>query len=136
MQRSGGEEISHLSNRTKQNDPKQTDLHISAPTNLQYESLWQEILTSIKQYGKTEIKSIIKKYTYCFFTIWNLKSAITYKWGLAVLSLALLYFAISKLILSFSYSFHIPRITLSSVYFCMIVPCFPFVLIDQNRKQL
>ena len=136
MQRSGGEEISHLSNRTKQNDPKQTYLHISAPTNLQYESLWQEILTSIKQYGKTEIKSIIKKYTYCFFTIWNLKSAITYKWGLAVLSLALLYFAISKLILSFSYSFHIPRITLSSVYFCMIVPCFPFVLIDQNTKQL
>ena len=63
VQWSGGDEISHLSNRTKQNDPKQTYLHISAPTNLQYHSLWQEILTSIKQYGKKEIKSIIKKYT-------------------------------------------------------------------------
>ena len=44
----------------KQNDPRQTYLHISAPTNLQFESLWQEILTSMKHYGKTEIKNIMK----------------------------------------------------------------------------
>ena len=44
----------------KQNDPRQTSLHISAPTNLQKESLWQEILTCKKQYGKTEIKSVMK----------------------------------------------------------------------------
>ena len=42
----------------KQNDPRPT--YISPPTNLQYESLWQEIVMSIKQYRKTEIKNIIK----------------------------------------------------------------------------
>ena len=51
---------------TKQNDPRQTYLHISAPTNLLYESLWQEIITSIKQYGKTEIKHKMKN-TYAAF---------------------------------------------------------------------
>ena len=44
----------------KYNDPRQTYLHISAPANLQKESPWQEIITSIKQHGKTEIKNIIK----------------------------------------------------------------------------
>ena len=44
----------------KQNDPRQTYLHISAGTNLQYEFLWQKIITPIKQYRKTEIKNIMK----------------------------------------------------------------------------
>ena len=51
---------------TKQNDPRRTYLHISAPTNLQHDSLWQEIITSIKQYRKTEIKDIMKT-TYAAF---------------------------------------------------------------------
>ena len=33
--RAGVEKIRHLSNRNKKNDPGQTYLHISAPTNLQ-----------------------------------------------------------------------------------------------------
>ena len=37
-----------------------TYLHTSAPKNLQYESPLHEITTSIKQYGKTEIKNIMK----------------------------------------------------------------------------
>ena len=39
---------------------KQTCKNISAPTNFKYGSLWQEIVTSIKQYGKTEIKNTMK----------------------------------------------------------------------------
>ena len=59
MQWIGGEKTSYLT-RMKQNDPRQTYLHISAGTNLQYEFLWQKIITPIKQYRKTEIKNIMK----------------------------------------------------------------------------
>ena len=44
----------------KQNDPRQNYLHISTPTNLQYKSLWQDIVACIKQYGKMEIKNTVK----------------------------------------------------------------------------
>ena len=74
MQWARGEKISHLFNITKQNDPRQTYLHISAATNLQYESLWQEIIMSIKQYGKMEIKNIMKNTYAAFFTIWNTRN--------------------------------------------------------------
>ena len=61
VQWAGGEKISHLSNRKeKKNDPRQTYLHISAPGNLQYGSLGQEIITSIKKCGKTGTKNIMK----------------------------------------------------------------------------
>ena len=65
---SGQEEKKQVIYQTgmKQNYPRQTYLHISAPTNLQYDSLWQIIRTSIKQYGKTEIKNIMKN-TYAAF---------------------------------------------------------------------
>ena len=52
---------------TKQNDPRQAYLYISAPTNLQKDSLWQEILTFIKQYEKTEIRNIMKIYMLLFY---------------------------------------------------------------------
>ena len=103
----------------KQNDPRQTDLHISAPINLQYASLLQEIITSIKQYGKTEIKNIIKN-TYVAFL-----SVITYKCGQVVLSRTSVYFVTEKL--SFSYSFHVPCIILSNVYFYIVRSMFPFL---------
>ena len=135
MQWTRGEKISHLFNITKQNDPRQTYLHISAATNLQYESLWQEIIMSIKQYGKMEIKNIMKNTYVAFFTIWNLKRVITYKCGRVVVSHTSLYFAISKLILLFSYSFHVPCIILSNI-FALYVPCFTFFLIDHNRQQV
>ena len=62
-------------------------MHISAPTNLQKESLSQEIITFIKQYGKTGIKNIMKNTYATFFTIWNLKSEISYKFGRVVVCL-------------------------------------------------
>ena len=104
----------------KQNDPRQTYLDISAPTNLQYASLWQEIITATKQYGKMEIKNIMKN-TYAAL------SAITYKCGRVLLSGTVVYFVTNKLILLFSYSFHVPCITLSNAYFYIVCSIFPFL---------
>ena len=56
----------------KQNFPKQTHLHISAPNNLQYEprGLITGKITSIKQYGKNgNKKEYNEKCLCCFFTI-------------------------------------------------------------------
>ena len=75
-----------------------------------------------------------EKYICCFFTIWNLKSAITYKCGRVVLSRTSVYFAISKLILLFSYSFHDHALYFLTFIFTLYVPC--FFLIDHNRKQV
>ena len=68
-----------------------------------------------------------EKYICCFFTIWNLKSTLTYKCGRVVLFFTSVYFAISKLILSFSYSYHVPCIILSNVYFYIVHSKFPFL---------
>ena len=73
-----------------------------------------------------------EKYICCFFMIWNLKRAITYKCWRAVLSHTSVYFAISKPILLFSYSFHIPSIILFIVYFYIACSMFPFLF---NRSQ-
>ena len=115
-----GEKISHLLTGTKQNDPRQEHLHINAPTNLQYASLWQEIITSIKQYGKTKIKNIMKNTCAAFLS--------------AILSRTSVYFVISKLILLFTYSFHVPCIILSNVYFYIVRSMFPF-LFNQSRSK-
>ena len=61
-----------------------------------------------------------------YATIWNHNSAITHKCGRVVLFLTSLYFAISKLILLFSYSFHVPCIILSNVYLCIVCSIFLF----------
>ena len=74
-----------------------------------------------------EIKNIMKN-TYAAFL-----SAITYKCGRVVLSRTSAHFAISKLILLFSYSFHVPCIILSNVYFYIIRSMFLFPF---NRSQL
>ena len=92
-----------------------------------------------KRIWKNGHKEYNEKCICCFSTVWNLRSAITYKCGRVVLFLTSVYFAISKLIQLFSYSFHVPRITLSSVYyyfFTLCVPCFLFFLIDHNQKQV
>ena len=70
------------------------------------------------------------------FTISNFKGAITYKCGRVVLFRTSVYFAISKLILLFSYSFHVPCIILSNVYFYIVLSMFLFFLIDHNQKQV
>ena len=58
----------------KQDDPRQTNLHNSAHANLQYESLWQEIIAFLKQYRKTEIKNIMK-ITYATFLRYEILKA-------------------------------------------------------------
>ena len=110
----------------KQNVPRQTYLHISAPTNLQSASLWQEILTSIKQHGKTEIKNIIKNTCATLLRYEILKAQWREMW-------TSVYFAISKFILLFSYSFHVPCVIPSNVYFYNVCSMFPFLF---NRSQL
>ena len=60
-----------------------------------------------------------------------------YKCGRVMLSRTSVYFAISKLTLLFSYSFYVPCIILSNVYFDIVRAIFPFfILIDHNRKQV
>ena len=80
-----------------------------------------------KTIQENENKEYNEKYICCFFTTWNLKSAITYKCGQVVLFLTSVYFAISKLILLFSYSFHVPCIVLSNVYFHIVCSMFFFL---------
>ena len=82
---------------------------------------------SIKQYGKMEIKNIMRN-AYAAFL-----SAIAYKYGRVVLSHTSIYFVISKPILLFSYSLHVPCIILSNVYFYIVYCMFPFLF---NRSQL
>ena len=77
-------------------------------------------------------KEYNEKYICCFFTVWYLKRAITSNCGRAVLSHSSVYFAISNFILLFSYSFHMPCIILSNVYFYIARPMFPFLF---NRSQ-
>ena len=58
----------------------------------------------------------------CWFFI-----ATTYKCGRVVLFRTSVYFAMSKLILLFSYSFHVPCIILCNVYFYIVRSMFPFL---------
>ena len=53
-----------------------------------------------------------------------------------MLFLTSVYLAIRKLILLFSYSFHINCIILFNIYFSLHLPCFSFFLIDHNQKQV
>ena len=90
--------------------------HYDGDNNL-YKTIWKN--------GNEEYN---EKHIFCFFTIWNLISAITYKCGRVVLFLISVYFQISKAILIFSYSFHAPCIILPNDFFCYIVrSMFPFL---------
>ena len=80
-----------------------------------------------KTIWKNKDKEYNEKYICCFFTIWNLKTPITYKCGRVVLFLTSVYFAISKLILLFSYSFHVLCVTHSNVYFYIVRSMFHFL---------
>ena len=70
-----------------------------------------------KTIWKNGNKEYNAKYICYIFMILNLKSARTYKCARVVLFLTSVYFAISKLIPLFLYSFHVPCIILSNVYF-------------------
>ena len=67
------------------------------------------------------------KNTYAIFL-----SAIAYKYGRVMLSRTSVSFVISKLIMLFSHSFHVPSIILSNVYFYIVCSMFPFLF---NRSQ-
>ena len=81
-----------------------------------------------KTIRKNGSKEYNERYICCFFTMWNLLSAIMYKCGRVVLFLTSVYFAIIKLILLFSYSFHVPCIIHSNVYFYIVRSMFPFLV--------
>ena len=133
MQWARGEKISHLSNRNETKKWSKTNLFASLCS---YKSSIRVTVTGNNNVYKKILKNGNKEYNEkcicCFFTIWNLKSAITYKCGRIVLSRTSVYFAISKLILLFSYSFHVPYIIPSNVYFYIVRSMFPFLF---NRSQ-
>ena len=70
-----------------------------------------------------------------FLTIRNRKSVITHKCARLVLSLTSVYFAFSKVTLSFSYSFHVPCTILFKVYFYTVRSMFPF-LFNQSQSEV
>ena len=80
-----------------------------------------------KTIWKNGNKEYNEKYLWCFFTKWNLKSAISYKCGRVVLFLTQVYFSITKLILLFSYCSHVPCIIISKVYYYIVLSMFPFL---------
>ena len=80
-----------------------------------------------KTIWKNGNKEYNEKYLWCFFTKWNLKSAISYKCGRVVLFLTQVYFSITKLILLFSYCSHVPCMIISKEYYYIVLSMFPFV---------
>ena len=118
--------ISHLSNR-KETKWSKTNLFAYFCS---HKSLKGVTMTGNNNLHKTIWKNwnekYNEKYICCFFTIWNLKTTITYKCRRVVPFLTSVYFAISKLILLFLYSFHVPCIILSNVYFYIVRSMFPF----------
>ena len=80
-----------------------------------------------KTIWKNGNKEYNEKYICCFFTIWNLKSAIKFKCGRVVLFLTSAYFDINKLILVFSCSFHVPCIIRCNIYFYIARSMFAFL---------
>ena len=81
-------------------------------------------------------KKEYEKYICCFFTIRNLKSAITYKCGRVVPFLISVYFAMSKPYCYFNILFMHHALYFPTFIFTLYVPCFSFFLIDRNQKQV
>ena len=121
------EKISHLSSR---NETKWSKTNFFAYI-CSWKSLKGVTMTEnnnvYKTMRKNRNKQYNEKYICCFFTIWDLKSAITYKCGQVVLFRTWVYFAISKLILLPSCSFHAPCIILSNFYFYIVRSMSPFL---------
>ena len=108
-------------------------ISISLLLQISSESLWHEIIASTSQYGKTKIKNIMKN-TWCFFTIWNLKSAVTCKYGCYSLDQFMLPSANSYCYSHILFMYH--ALYFPTFIFTMCVTCFPFFFIDHNQKQV
>ena len=105
--------------RTKQNNPKQIYLDISAHENLKYKSrgLMTENKSSLKQFEKMGKKEYSEKYICFFFTIWN------------AINQFILPSPNTTVILIF---FHVPLTILLKVYFYTVRSMFSF-LFSQSR---
>ena len=123
----GVEKISRLSNSSKTEWSK-TNLfaYICSCSSLKGVTMTENNNVN-KTIWKNRNKEYNEKYICCFFTMWNLKSAKTYKCGRLVLFVTSVYFPISKLILLFSYFLHDPWIIISKVYFDTVRSIFPFL---------
>ena len=127
LQRTGGEKISHLSDS---NETKWSTTNLFEYLCSYKSSIWVTVTGNNnvwKTIWKNGNKECNEKCICCFFTIWNLKSAITYKCGQVVLCRKSAYFAISKPIILISYSFHVLCIILSNVHFYVIRSMIPFL---------
>ena len=92
-------------------------------------------LTLLQQIFKKCLKNERKDAIHILFsTISNIKRARTNKWWRVVLSRKPVCFGISKLILQFLYSFHIPYTILSTVYFHTVLLMFFFVFYWSHLK--
>ena len=126
----GGEKISHLSNR---NEIKWSKTNLFAYLYSCKSSIWvtmtgnNNVYETIWKNGNNEYN---EKYICYIFMIWNLKCATTHKCGCHTS----VYFAISRLILLFLYSFHVPCIMLSNVCFYFARFMFPFLSIRSQSN--
>ena len=132
MQWVGGEKISHLSSKDGTKWPKTSLFAYLCSYKSSIRVTITVTINAYKTIWKNGNKEYNEKYICCFFTIWNVESAITYKCRQVVLSRTPAYFAISKPILLFLCSFHVTCIILSNVYFYIVYSIFPFLF---NRSQ-
>ena len=123
----GVEKISHVSNRSETKKIEKKLICISLLLQTSKRSHCDRNSNVYKTIWKNGKKEYNEKYISYFFTIWNLRSTITYKCGRVVLFLTSVYFGISKLILFFWYSFHVSWIIRSNVYFYIVRSMFPFL---------
>ena len=81
-----------------------------------------------------EIKKVMKNTYVAFLRYEILKAQLTYKCGRVVPFCTSVYFAISKLVLLFSYSLHVLCVILSKVYFYILHSTFPFLFNPSQSK--
>ena len=132
----GVEKISNLSNR---NETKWSKTNLFAYL-CSYRSLKGVTMTGNNNVYKTiwrnESKEYNEKYICCFFTTWNLKSAIMYKSGRVVLFLHQFILSSGNSYCYFYILFMYHTVYFPTFIFTLYVPFFAFFLIDHNQKQV
>ena len=89
-----------------------------------------------KTIRKNGSKEYNERYICCFFTMWNLLSAIMYKCGRVVLFLTSVYLPSSNSYCYFHILFMYHALYVPTFIFRLYVLCFNFLLIDHNQKQV
>ena len=85
---------------------------------------------------ENEYKEYNEKYICCFFTIWNLLSAIKYKLRRSSAIPYISLFCHQQTHSVIFIVFHVPCIILFNIYFYIARSMFPFFLTDHNQKQV